>query len=106
MASCVGQTRSERSTTEYGFTQDFIYYCINGALLCLTLLLVVFHQLIHKLSVEAPPKILVERYLIEIAKNYNVPYEPDAMVRVRLHTYITCCCGLFVGFGFYLVLCF
>lgn len=36
----------------------------------------------HKLSVEAPPKILVERYLIEIAKNYNVPYEPDAMVRV------------------------
>lgn len=38
----------------------------------------------HKLSVEAPPKILVERYLIEIAKNYNVPYEPDAMVRVRL----------------------
>lgn len=37
----------------------------------------------HKLGVEAPPKILVERYLIEIAKNYNVPYEPDAMVRVR-----------------------
>lgn len=36
----------------------------------------------HKLSVESPPKILVERYLIEIAKNYNVPYEPDAMVRV------------------------
>lgn len=38
----------------------------------------------HKLSVEAPPKILVERYLIEIAKNYNVPYEPDAMVRVSV----------------------
>uniref|UniRef100_A0A8C4ZK01 IST1 homolog n=1 Tax=Gadus morhua TaxID=8049 RepID=A0A8C4ZK01_GADMO len=38
-------------------------------------------RLMHKLSVEAPPKILVERYLIEIAKNYNVPYEPDAMVR-------------------------
>ncbi|KAJ3594285.1 hypothetical protein NHX12_006616 [Muraenolepis orangiensis] len=38
-------------------------------------------RLVHKLSVEAPPKILVERYLIEIAKNYNVPYEPDAMVR-------------------------
>jgi len=37
----------------------------------------------HKLSVEAPPKILVERYLIEIAKNYNVPYEPDAMAGVR-----------------------
>lgn len=38
----------------------------------------------HKLSVEAPPKILVERYLIEIAKNYNVPYEPDAMVWVSI----------------------
>ncbi|XP_077447568.1 IST1 homolog isoform X2 [Stigmatopora argus] len=38
-------------------------------------------RLMHKLSVEAPPKILVERYLIEIAKNYSVPYEPDAMVR-------------------------
>ncbi|XP_039619234.1 IST1 homolog isoform X2 [Polypterus senegalus] len=37
-------------------------------------------RLMHKLSVEAPPKILVERYLIEIAKNYNVPYEPDAVV--------------------------
>lgn len=41
----------------------------------------------HKLSVEAPPKILVERYLIEIAKNYNVPYEPDAMVRVSIIDY-------------------
>ena len=38
----------------------------------------------HKLSVEAPPKILVERYLIEIAKNYNVPYEPDSGVMVSL----------------------
>lgn len=44
-------------------------------------------QLMHKLSVEAPPKILVERYLIEIAKNYNVPYEPDAMVRVSKYLF-------------------
>lgn len=43
----------------------------------------------HKLSVEAPPKILVERYLIEIAKNYNVPYEPDAMVRVSITESLT-----------------
>lgn len=42
-------------------------------------------QLMHKLSVEAPPKILVERYLIEIAKNYNVPYEPDSVVMVSKH---------------------
>lgn len=41
----------------------------------------------HKLSVEAPPKILVERYLIEIAKNYNVPYEPDSVVMVRLESF-------------------
>ncbi|CAB4014385.1 IST1 homolog isoform X1 [Paramuricea clavata] len=34
-------------------------------------------KLINKLSPNAPPKALVERYLIEIARNYNVPYEPD-----------------------------
>lgn len=41
----------------------------------------------HKLSVEAPPKILVERYLIEIAKNYNVPYEPDSVVMVSIEPF-------------------
>ncbi|KAM8946906.1 IST1 homolog isoform 2-T2 [Pelodytes ibericus] len=41
-------------------------------------------RLMHKLSVEAPPKILVERYLIEIAKNYNVPYEPDSVVMAEV----------------------
>lgn len=64
-------------------------------------MMAVFSQLMHKLSVEAPPKILVERYLIEIAKNYNVPYEPDAMVRVRnVHTLllISCRCRLFGRF--------
>ncbi|KAM5138491.1 IST1 homolog isoform 2-T2 [Mantella aurantiaca] len=40
----------------------------------------VSERLMHKLSAEAPPKILVERYLIEIAKNYKVQYEPDARV--------------------------
>ncbi|CAH2324018.1 IST1 homolog isoform X3 [Pelobates cultripes] len=42
-------------------------------------------RLMHKLSVEAPPKILVERYLIEIAKNYNVPYEPDSVVMEKFN---------------------
>ncbi|XP_045123620.1 IST1 homolog [Portunus trituberculatus] len=37
-------------------------------------------RLIHKLNVQAPPKVLVEKYLIEIAKNYNVEYEPDPQV--------------------------
>lgn len=44
----------------------------------------VSERLIHKLSPEAPPKILVERYLIEIAKNYNVQYEPDARVMAEV----------------------
>ncbi|XP_018425926.1 PREDICTED: IST1 homolog [Nanorana parkeri] len=43
-------------------------------------------RLMHKLSVEAPPKILVERYLIEIAKNYNVAYEPDSVVMAEVPT--------------------
>lgn len=37
-------------------------------------------KLKHKMSVQSPPKILVERYLIEIAKNYNVEYTPDEQV--------------------------
>ena len=42
-------------------------------------------KLMHKLSVQAPPKILIEKYLIEIAKNYNVPYEPDPQVEFNHH---------------------
>lgn len=34
----------------------------------------------RKLGVEPPPKILVENYLIEIAKNFNINYEPDKTV--------------------------
>ena len=34
-------------------------------------------KLMHKLSVQAPPKMLVEKYLEEIARTYNVPYTPD-----------------------------
>lgn len=34
-------------------------------------------KLMHKMGVQAPPKILVEQYLFEIAKSHNVPYEPD-----------------------------
>lgn len=37
-------------------------------------------KLMQKLSPQAPPAILVERYLIEIAKSHNVPYEPDPEV--------------------------
>ena len=37
-------------------------------------------KLKHKMGVQSPSKLLVEKYLIEIAKNYNVEYEPDPQV--------------------------
>ena len=37
-------------------------------------------KLLHKLGVEAPPKQLVEMYMEEIAKSYNVPFTPDPSV--------------------------
>lgn len=37
-------------------------------------------RLKHKLSIASPPKILVEKYLIEIAHSFKVPYEPDQQV--------------------------
>lgn len=37
-------------------------------------------KLMHKLSVQAPPKVLVEKYLVEIAKSHDVPYEGDPEV--------------------------
>ena len=41
-------------------------------------------QVIHRLGVEAPKKSLVESYLIEIARNYHIEYEPDpSMFLVR-----------------------
>ncbi|BFZ24848.1 hypothetical protein BsWGS_27887 [Bradybaena similaris] len=40
----------------------------------------VSEKVMHKLSVQAPPKALVERYMVEIAKTYNVPFEPDPTV--------------------------
>lgn len=42
----------------------------------------VSEKLMHKLSVQAPPKLTVEKYMIEIAKYYNVEYEPDSQVLV------------------------
>lgn len=39
-------------------------------------------KLKHKMGVQPPPKILVEKYLIEIAKNYDIHYEPDQQVSI------------------------
>ena len=43
-------------------------------------------KVIHRLGVEAPKKSLVENYMIEIARNYKVEYEPETtmfMVSVK-----------------------
>jgi len=40
----------------------------------------VSEKLMHKMSVQAPPKVTVEKYMMEITKYYNVEYEPDPQV--------------------------
>jgi len=47
----------------------------------------VSEKLMHKMSVQAPPKLTVEKYIIEIAKYYNVEYEPDPQVMGQDETY-------------------
>ncbi|CAH1130512.1 unnamed protein product [Ceutorhynchus assimilis] len=37
-------------------------------------------KLKHKLSIQSPPKILVEKYVIEIANSFNIDYEPDPQI--------------------------
>lgn len=45
----------------------------------------VSEKLQHKMSIQAPPKLLVEKYLIEIAKIYNIDYEPDQSIMQSDH---------------------
>lgn len=40
----------------------------------------VSEKLQHKMSIQAPPKLLVEKYLIEIAKIFNIDYEADESI--------------------------
>jgi len=47
----------------------------------------VSEKLMHKMSVQAPPKLTVEKYLIEIAKYYNVDYMPDPQVMIADEAY-------------------
>lgn len=37
-------------------------------------------QVLHKLSVAAPSRLLVENYMVEIAKTYKVAFEPDIAI--------------------------
>lgn len=34
-------------------------------------------QLMRKMSIYSPPKMLVENYMVEIAKSFNVEFTPD-----------------------------
>ncbi|XP_029649103.1 IST1 homolog [Octopus sinensis] len=66
---------SEQFGAKYG--KEFAQACRTNALNNVS------EKVMHKLSVQAPPKILVERYMIEIAKTYNVPFVPDASVMAQ-----------------------
>jgi vacuolar protein sorting-associated protein IST1 len=44
-------------------------------------------RVIHKLGLQAPPPLLIEKYLIEISKNYNVPFEPDPEIMKQDEVY-------------------
>ncbi|CAG0887584.1 unnamed protein product [Darwinula stevensoni] len=63
---------SEQLTAKYGKT--YAQACRENAVGTVS------EKLMHKLGVQAPPKLLVEKYLIEIAKSHNVEYDPDPQV--------------------------
>lgn len=59
-------------TTKYG--KQYTEACREEAIQTIS------EKLKHKMSVQSPSKLLVEKYLVEIAKNYNVEYEPDPQI--------------------------
>ena len=63
---------SDQLTAKYG--KPYALACRENAIGTVS------EKLVHKLSVQAPPKLTVEKYLIEIAKYYSVEYEPDPQV--------------------------
>ncbi|GAB6033356.1 Vacuolar protein sorting-associated protein ist1 [Chamberlinius hualienensis] len=72
---------SDQLTQKYG--KQYALACRDNAVSTVN------EKLMHKLSVEAPKKILVEKYLVEIAKSHNVPYEPDPDVMIEEDTMTT-----------------
>uniref|UniRef100_A0A069DSP6 IST1 homolog n=2 Tax=Triatominae TaxID=70999 RepID=A0A069DSP6_9HEMI len=63
---------SDQLTAKYG--KKYTEACRIGGIDTIS------EKLRHKLSSQAPPKILIEKYLIEIAKIYNISYDPDPQV--------------------------
>ena len=51
--------------------QEYVQACRSGVIGTVS------KKLQKKLDPHAPPRALIENYLIEIAKNYNVDFEPD-----------------------------
>lgn len=66
------KTIAEQLTQKYG--KQYALACRDNAVGTVN------EKLMHKMGVQAPPKMLVEQYLYEIAKSHNVPYEPDPEV--------------------------
>lgn len=66
---------SDQLSTKYG--KEFAQACRTNELNNVS------EKVMHKLTVQAPPKILIERYMMEIAKTYNVPFEPDPSVMAQ-----------------------
>jgi hypothetical protein len=53
-------------------------------------------QVKKRLGIEPPPKRLVEQYLTEIAKNYNIAYCPDPGVMSVRNISLCCTNNLFL----------
>ncbi|KAE8743289.1 hypothetical protein FOCC_FOCC011118 [Frankliniella occidentalis] len=60
---------TDQLTAKYG--RQYVDACREDAVGSIS------EKLKHKMSVQAPPKLLVEKYLIEIAKMYNIEFTPD-----------------------------
>ncbi|XP_011498817.1 PREDICTED: IST1 homolog [Ceratosolen solmsi marchali] len=63
---------SDLLALKYG--KKFVEECLEGRAIPFS------QKTKHKLSVQSPSKLLVEKYLIEIAKIYNIRYEADPQV--------------------------
>jgi len=60
---------SDQFTAKYG--KEFVASCRSNQLNNVN------EKLMHKMAVQAPPRMLIEKYLEEIARTYNVPFVPD-----------------------------
>lgn len=80
----VQQARSNMS----GAVNPKVFSLFRVFLVLVQNLMKCFWQVIHRLGAEAPKKSLVENYMIEIARNYKIDYEPDpTMFLVSLQGY-------------------